>query len=163
VWFTLLFLRVGDSRDETWKKSWKTFEENERSKNNGNHLNIVMLIFGKWLMEADSIAERLRIEHKFGTERTKRGTFPDVIIDAYVDDTFVGDLHVVKDGEWVAYGVRVLPDWQRRGIATQLYNYAEKLLGVKLKPSSSQTDDGKAFWQARLQNEPQMVVSSMLM
>lgn len=109
-----------------------------------------MINFNQWLLEVESIIDKLRIDHQETTERTRRGVFPAIDIKAYIGDVFVGDLYLVQDdGNWVAYGVNVLPDYRRRGIATTLYNYAEKLLGIKLKPSSSQTDDGKAFWQAR--------------
>ena len=39
--------------------------------------------------------------------------------------------------------------YQRRGLGTFVYDYIEKDLGIKLKPSKSQTSDGYSFWQYR--------------
>src|SRR5882672_1542058 len=47
-------------------------------------------------------------------------------------------------------GVRVSIEWRRRGIATALYDLAEKRLGVKLKPTTSLTAAGRGFWEHRL-------------
>ncbi len=106
--------------------------------------------FGQWFLEAESIINRLRFEHSQVTERTKRGVFPAIAINAWIDTKPVGDIYLVNENnEWIVYGVNVLPDFQRRGIATALYRYAENLLNIKIKPSPSQTDDGKAFWQSR--------------
>lgn len=118
-----------------------------------------MFSFKEWrLREALKELPNLRITHEFDQERIRGGnykgrTLPILDLYAYLGDEYAGDLHLVQEPEgWVSYGVNVLPAHQRKGVATALYNYAEKLLGVTLKPSSSQTDDGKAFWANRLKN-----------
>lgn len=47
-------------------------------------------------------------------------------------------------------GLAVDDDFRRLGVATALYDYAEKLLGYKLRPSDNLEPDGEAFWKARL-------------
>jgi GNAT superfamily N-acetyltransferase len=48
-----------------------------------------------------------------------------------------------------AMSVGVIPEFQRKGIATALYNYLEDTLGIKLRRNEAQTDDGDKFWTAR--------------
>mgnify|MGYP003325325329 FL=1 len=53
--------------------------------------------------------------------------------------------------------IDVHPKWQRKGIATALYNFIEKHLGRGLKPSPMyQTPAGKAFWMSRSHHDEQM-------
>lgn len=40
-------------------------------------------------------------------------------------------------------------EFKRRGLATYIYDYIEKDLKIRLKPSKAQTLDGKLFWQHR--------------
>lgn len=40
--------------------------------------------------------------------------------------------------------------YHRKGLASYVYDYIEKDLGIKLKPSKSQTSEGYSFWQNRL-------------
>lgn len=40
-------------------------------------------------------------------------------------------------------------EFKRRGLATYVYDYIEKNLKIRLKPSKAQTLDGKLFWQHR--------------
>ena len=118
-----------------------------------------MIKFQQWLIE--SIIDKLKINHYGAKERinvyqgnkiVNRITVPSMIFNAYFDEQFVGDLHLVyTNGEWVPYGVQVVPDFRRQGVATALYDYAEQVLNVKIKPSSSQTDDGAEFWKSRNQ------------
>jgi 8-oxo-dGTP pyrophosphatase MutT (NUDIX family) len=42
--------------------------------------------------------------------------------------------------------VDVDPDHRRRGLASAMYAYAEKVTGRKIIPSADQTEDGKALW-----------------
>lgn len=39
--------------------------------------------------------------------------------------------------------------YRRKGVATYMYNYIEKDLGIKLKPSKLLLEDGKLFWKNR--------------
>ena len=77
------------------------------------------------------------------SKRDRFGTIPRAfaIASAYYD---------TKD-KWV-YDVSVNPSYQRKGLATYLYNYIEEDQKVKLKPSNYLLDPGKAFWKNRLKN-----------
>lgn len=41
-------------------------------------------------------------------------------------------------------------EFRRKGIATYVYDFIEKDLGIKVKPNKTQLDDGVAFWKNRL-------------
>lgn len=45
---------------------------------------------------------------------------------------------------------KVNSEFRRKGIATHVYDFIEKDLGIKVKPNKTQLDDGIAFWQNRL-------------
>lgn len=53
------------------------------------------------------------------------------------------------EDKWV-YDLFVKPLFQRKGLASFLYDYIENDNKIKLKPSNYLLDDGKAFWKARL-------------
>lgn len=46
--------------------------------------------------------------------------------------------------------IEINKNYQRKGLATFLYNFIEKDLKIKLKPSNTQTKDGKKFWKNRM-------------
>lgn len=46
--------------------------------------------------------------------------------------------------------IQIEKAYQRKGLATLLYDFIEKDLKIKLKPSSSPSKDAKKFWKARL-------------
>lgn len=50
--------------------------------------------------------------------------------------------------------IEVAEGYKRRGVATFLYDYIEKDIGRKLKPSSELFPDSKAFWANRLKKNP---------
>lgn len=58
-----------------------------------------------------------------------------------------------KAGGPHAERVYVEKEYQRRGIATQMYDRAEKAIGEPLVPSHTQSRDAQAFWKRRLQKE----------
>jgi GNAT superfamily N-acetyltransferase len=61
----------------------------------------------------------------------------------------IGSARLSQDGKFIV-DVSVLPEHQKRGIATALYRYIEKQLGYSLSPSPLyQTDAGKALWASR--------------
>lgn len=45
--------------------------------------------------------------------------------------------------------IQIIKPYQRKGLATLLYNFIEKDLKIKLKPSSDSSKDAKAFWKNR--------------
>lgn len=59
--------------------------------------------------------------------------------------------HYDTNDQWV-YDLAVKLPYQRKGLATYLYDYIEKDQNVKLKPSDELLSDGKAFWKNRLKN-----------
>ena len=48
---------------------------------------------------------------------------------------------------WVSF------EFQRKGLGSYVYNYIEKDLRIKLKPSKSVLPKGKLFWKARLKQK----------
>ena len=48
--------------------------------------------------------------------------------------------------------INVLKPYQRKGLTTFLYDYIEKDLKIKLKPSEYLDPDGKKFWESRLKS-----------
>jgi len=41
------------------------------------------------------------------------------------------------------------PEYRRRGLASVMYDYAQEISGLQVKPSPSLTDDGQSFWSSR--------------
>ncbi|NDD54382.1 diguanylate cyclase, partial [bacterium] len=46
-----------------------------------------------------------------------------------------------------AFNVQVEPAHQRKGVASAMYAHAEKVTGLKIKPSSYQSRDGRQLWE----------------
>jgi GNAT superfamily N-acetyltransferase len=68
--------------------------------------------------------------------------------------TVVGHVFIVLDGydgRDVAFGedLAVQPRYRRLGLATRMYDFAEKEIGEPLYQSELKTDQGEAFWSAR--------------
>jgi hypothetical protein len=61
-----------------------------------------------------------------------------------------------QDGTYYPQGLSVNKELQRRGIATALFDYAEKKLGLKLTESTDLSDDGQAFVDSR--NKKQNII-----
>jgi hypothetical protein len=53
-----------------------------------------------------------------------------------------------KDGKYKANNINLQDEYKRRGIGTEIYSYVESL-GVELRPSMDQTQEGKSFWESR--------------
>lgn len=49
--------------------------------------------------------------------------------------------------------IQIEKAYQRKGLATLLYDYIEKDLKIKLRASSKPSKDAKAFWKARLKQK----------
>lgn len=49
--------------------------------------------------------------------------------------------------------VQIIKSYQRKGLATLLYDFIEKDLKIKLRVSNSPSKDAKAFWKARLKQK----------
>lgn len=67
----------------------------------------------------------------------------------YLSKLEIAKLHFNKNKNYV-YNIEVKEEFRRKGVADFLYNYIEKDLDIKLKPSSFLLSDGKAFWEHRL-------------
>lgn len=54
-----------------------------------------------------------------------------------------------KDNKGKVYRAKQLytdPDWQRKGVATGIYDHARDV-GLKIRPSGDQSEKGKSFWK----------------
>jgi GNAT superfamily N-acetyltransferase len=61
-------------------------------------------------------------------------------------DAKIGSVQfALKDGALYPRKVSVLPEFQRKGIATRMYQMAEEATGLKAGPALKQTDQGRAF------------------
>lgn len=76
---------------------------------------------------------------------------------AFLNNQPIGSLHYNhKDHSQTVYvadnfnGI----NFRRKGVASYLYDYAEKNLGIKLRPSKHLSRDGKPFWEDRLRKNP---------
>jgi predicted GNAT family acetyltransferase len=73
----------------------------------------------------------------------------DSTINAFIGNKLVGRLILTTEGDDKhnsVFKVAVEPEYRGRGVATQMYQHAEKELGSPLRPSTALTDDGYAFW-----------------
>jgi len=62
------------------------------------------------------------------------------------NDEVASVLFEVKQGKWLqAVQVIVEPEYRSKGLANNMYAYA-KMLGNTIKPSGTQTDQGKSMW-----------------
>ena len=97
-------------------------------------------------------SETAMIQDKTGhpyTVKHSTGVNDEHIFDAYDGNKKVFHARMSWQGTHVV-DLETDPAYQRRGIAKAMYDYIERLLGYKLKPSPVyQTPDGKAFWASR--------------
>jgi len=74
-------------------------------------------------------------------------------INANHDEQIIGHINVVADpkmnGDHFVDMVHVNDDYRGEGVASALYQTAEKHIGKFVKPSKFQLPDGKAFWRNR--------------
>lgn len=91
-------------------------------------------------------AMSLKIKHEKGQEPN------DIIVYAYDGSRVVAKaifgMYPFKryKGHPYCFSVKVDEDYRRKGVATQMYLYAEKHYGKKLAPSANQSEDSKALW-----------------
>lgn len=62
------------------------------------------------------------------------------------------DILVNGDYPYLTY-VSIDKEYQRKGLGTFIYNYIEKDLKIKLKPSDIQSLEAVAFWKNRLKKK----------
>lgn len=62
-----------------------------------------------------------------------------------VGDVFFG--RPTQTSDWIEAAVQVHPDYRRRGIASAMYQMAERETGLKMKPSPGHSDLAEKLWQ----------------
>ena len=74
--------------------------------------------------------------------------------DIYFDDVEdrIGYVLIRRDQGHVR-DVEIDEEYRRKGLASFVYDYIEKDLKIKLRPSFNQLDDGIAFWKNRLKRK----------
>jgi GNAT superfamily N-acetyltransferase len=93
----------------------------------------------------DNTVQDLKIRHE---KRHGR----DIKVFAFHGSRLVGEAifsiykHKRYNGKPYCFSVKVDPNFRRKGVATQMYLYAEKHYGEKLVPSVNQSEDSKALW-----------------
>ena len=60
----------------------------------------------------------------------------------------IGKAQIKKNKNYISW-IEIYKNFQRKGLSTYLYDYIEKDLEIKLRPSINQLDEGKEFWKSR--------------
>lgn len=87
------------------------------------------------------LLNKIRIEKEINNQH--------IIYYIIYNNEIIGDAYYSKSKKWIS-SVDIENKFQRKGLATFLYNYIEADLGIKLQPSNALLSDGKAFWKNRL-------------
>ena len=75
----------------------------------------------------------------------------------------IGELVVALGEKPYARNIFVEEPYRRQGVATRLYDFAEQVLGKKMRPSPySQSNEAQAFWQDRLDRQQADILSVQL-
>lgn len=121
------------------KQGKKFYEAREKlTKKNPTDLSLLRMI------------KIVRKEIELGVWNRKRRSEEILIVyKIYFRDNQIGYVEIIKGTNFIE-DVVINEEFRRKGLANYLYNYIEKDLKIKLRPSSVQLDDGKAFWKARL-------------
>lgn len=56
----------------------------------------------------------------------------------------------LKDRQWYPHHVQVIEEYQRRGVASAMYDIAQSIVPGQLIPSDEQSTAARLFWQHRL-------------
>jgi len=83
------------------------------------------------------------------------------IVEAFADGNVIGSSKIRKDG-FSGFGssLEVVPEWQRRGVATAMYDAVEEQLGFQLRPRFVHSEEGSAFWKNRQKSKSAMAAPS---
>lgn len=105
----------------------------------------------------DKFGQQYYVEHRRFLEREGKEDVPHQyeVFDADYDAPIrhhVGSAMLNRHESSVG-DVQINKDFQRKGIASALYDYIGNTIGEPLRRSESQTDEGKAFWEARLKQQ----------
>lgn len=65
-----------------------------------------------------------------------------------LNNKIIGKAEIKKNKNYISW-IEINDKYKRKGLSTYLYSFIENDLGIKLKPSPNQLDDGRAFWKSR--------------
>jgi GNAT superfamily N-acetyltransferase len=117
---------------------------NTQTKKNPTNKEFLKTIFiEKDYGDLHHTAEYFIYRNEDNSKRDRFGTIPRAFAIAHA-------YYNTKD-KWI-YDLAVNPNYQRKGLATHLYDYIEKDQKIKLKPSDYLLEPGKVFWKNRLKN-----------
>lgn len=89
-------------------------------------------------------------DHKLISKLIVKKSFPDygTMYGVYLGKRRIGFADIDRGKSEISF-VNINEEYRRKGVSSFLYDYIEKDLGHKLKPSADLLDDGEAFWKAR--------------
>ncbi len=88
--------------------------------------------------------------HECGDEADVEGVDNELTIRAKVNGVYAGYVSfVVRNKRLEACNLEVNPEFRRKGLATRMYVEAEEIAGLKCVPHSSQSPEGRAFWNQK--------------
>lgn len=89
-------------------------------------------------------------DHALISKLTVKKSFPDygTMYEVYLGKRRIGFADIDHGKTEISF-VNINEEYRRKGVSSFLYDYIEKDLGRKLKPSADLLDDGEAFWEAR--------------
>ena len=89
-------------------------------------------------------------DHDLISKLTVKKSFPDygTMYEVYLGKRRIGFADIDNGKTEISF-VNINEEYRRKGVSTFLYDYIEKDLGRKLKPSLDLLDDGDKFWKNR--------------
>lgn len=89
-------------------------------------------------------------DHDLISKLTVKKFFPDygTMYEVYLGKRRIGFADIDHGKTEISF-VNINEEYRRKGVSSFLYDYIEKDLGRKLKPSADLLDDGDKFWKAR--------------
>lgn len=97
----------------------------------------------------------IHYDGSMGASMAQGGMDVDGLIFVYVGDACVADFQLEKTPSAWHMHTSVATQWQRKGIASALYDLVEaqaNASGAKLAPSPSQTEEAILFWEHRVES-----------
>ena len=85
-------------------------------------------------------------------EKFDNGVF--IRYEVYLKDKWIAVFVLSSGQNYIADSEVFRDEHKHKGLATFMYDYIEKDLKIRLKPSKDQTKDGKLFWQHRTSKKP---------
>jgi GNAT superfamily N-acetyltransferase len=87
--------------------------------------------------------------HEYGDEvdMEEEGAWNLLVVIAHQGEEYAGNAEfILRNGGLLANNVSVIKKFQRQGLATAMYAYAEKRTGLTTHPHNIQTTEGRALW-----------------